>query len=168
VAVTKKSEMVREAAKASQKFKDNERVCYCTPSRRMVMSVRDVCLNQNMPEVAEEMCDRIAVEMRRVTGREHFGESLADFDTMDSQAAYAIWDSGDRKVRESFEGAALTYEKEEIEEWDAAKAAWEESVRAAAKPRVRQKAAPSLDPAQKRTKAKKAAVKVTQNAEQGR
>lgn len=157
-----KSEIVREAGRASQEHKDNERECWCTPSRAMVMSVTQACSSAGIVEEAGEMCERVAREMRQLTGRELHEESLVEFDTMDSSAAYAIWDRDDTIVRKSFEQAAVSYEAEEIAAWDAAKAAWEESVRAAAAATVTQKAAPPIDPAQRRARAKaRATEKVT-------
>jgi len=164
----KKSEMVREAGEASEAHRKAERVCYCTPSRQMVMSVNKVCMNQNLPnpqEVADEMCERIAVQLRELTGRVGDNEPLRTFDTMDTSAAYSIWVEHSRGndgsiVRQAFEQAAKTYEADEIAEWDAAKAAWEASLRPAA-PKVRHKTSEALDPAQKRTKAK--AQKTTVN-----
>lgn len=165
----RKSEMVREAGKASQAHKDSQRYCYCTPSRAMLMSVRNVCLNQNVPnpqEIADEISERVAEQMRTLTGRERYREDLQDFDTVDSSAAYALWHRGDEVVQKCFEEAAKTYEAEEIAAWDAAKAAWEESVRAAAaKTPVRRKAAQPLDPARKRNKAGAKAQKSAVRAE---
>lgn len=153
----RKSEMVREASKASKAHQDNETVCYCTPSRAMRLSIKNVCLNQNLPnpdEVINEIEERVGAQMLEVTGLQGRAYTLRDFDTMDSSAAYTLgWDHS--RVTESFERTAKAYEAEEqaIAAWDAAKAAWEESVRTAAKTPVRRMSAPSLDPAAQRTKA---------------
>jgi hypothetical protein len=164
----KKSEMVREAGEASEAHRKAERVCYCTPSRQMMMSVEKVCMNEGMPEVVEEMSERIAVQLRVLTDRVRHNEPLRTFDTMDTSAAYAIWNEpgfneehAGSIVRQAFEQAAVTYEAEEIAAWDAAKAAWEESVRSAAKTSVRRKVAPPLDPAAQRGKTAKVAQEST-------
>jgi len=152
----RKSELVREAGAASKQHEESQTTCYCTPSRAMRLSIKNVCLNQNLPnpdEVIKEIEARVGAQMAEVTRSQGRGYALRDFDTMDSSAAYALgWDHS--KATESFERAAKAYEAEEMAAWDAAKAAWEASVRAAAKTPIRREAAPALDPASQRTKTK--------------
>lgn len=149
-----KSDVVRDAAERSEVHK-NTTPCYCTPSRAMALSLRKACASANLQDpdvVAREMQERLAEELRKRTNRERRNESLSSFDTMDTDAAYAIWNG--TTVVDSFEAVAVRYQVEEVEAWDAAKAAWEESVRTAAKTRVSRKTAPPLDPAAHRAKAK--------------
>jgi hypothetical protein len=146
------SEVVRDAAQRVRTHGENQRVCYCTPSRRMMLSVRDACLNQNIPnprEVAEEINNTIGAKLQQITGHR---APMRQFDTEDTDAAYTLTD---RIVRDAFEQTAQQYEAAEIRAWDAAKAAWEKTVRAAAEPPVRHQEAGQLDPSRYRTKAKK-------------
>jgi hypothetical protein len=107
----KKSEIIRQAAGRVRHVAGGQRVCYCTPSREMVLSIQDVAMN-NLPvaerAVIPSLMGMVAQKLREVTGRTGKGESLREFDTEDTDAAYALTD---RVVEEAFEKAAVMYEE---------------------------------------------------------
>jgi hypothetical protein len=108
----KKSEMVRAAADRVRAIGEGRRVCYCTPSREMALSLRTVALNENMPNaehVVEEIASSLAEKLREATGRTAEHESLLRFDTEDTDAAYSLTDS---IVRNAFEKTAQMYEEQ--------------------------------------------------------
>lgn len=112
----KKSEMIRAALTRVRRLGKDQRVCYCTPNRGLVLSMETVVQN-NLAEFKDvsprsmlsEMLSTVAEKMREVTNRTSQGESLREFDTEDTPAAMALTDE---VVEEAFEKAALTYEEQ--------------------------------------------------------
>jgi hypothetical protein len=60
-------------------------------------------------ETAEELKATVAHHLREVTNRLENEETLRDFDTEDTDAAYSL---DDEIVQEAFEKAALVYEEQ--------------------------------------------------------
>jgi hypothetical protein len=110
VAETKKSEMVQEAAAMVRGVEG--RVCYCTPSREMVRSIQRVVAQHAVPNaqhVVDEMSDSVAEQLRNATGRIKEHESLRQFDTEDTDAAYALTN---QIVRDAYAKTAAMYQEQ--------------------------------------------------------
>jgi hypothetical protein len=114
----RKSEMIRAALGRVRRLGKDRRVCYCTPNRQMLLSIDTVALNNvhgnystaaDRAEVAEDLKATVAHHLREVTNRMENEETLRDFDTEDTQAAYSLTDD---IVEEAFEKAAVAYEEQ--------------------------------------------------------
>jgi hypothetical protein len=107
----KKSEMIRQAAVSVRRFgrREDERVCYCTPTRNMVRSLKEVTLNEFNTDshfewraALRDMSTAVAEKVKEITGRT-YTQSLNSLDE----------DRGldDEAVAEAFEKTALMYEE---------------------------------------------------------
>jgi hypothetical protein len=107
----KKSEMIRQAAASVRRFgrREDERVCYCTPTRNMVRSLEEVTLNEfntdsrfDWRAAVSELMTAVSEKVKEVTGRTH-AQSLHSLDE----------DRGldDEAVADAFEKTALMYEE---------------------------------------------------------
>lgn len=114
----RKSEMIRAALGRVRRLGRGQRVCYCTPSRDMVRNLEYVAMDnvhgnfstrEDRMATAEDLKATVAHHLREVTNRLENEETLRDFDTEDTQAAYALTDEA---VEEAFEKAAIAYEEQ--------------------------------------------------------
>jgi hypothetical protein len=109
----KKSEIVRAAKQRVRRMGD-QRVCYCTPNRQMMLSLERACMNENVGTPVEqrsllqELTTAITERLRELTNRWHEREPLREFDTEDTPAAYALTDA---IVDEAYDKTAMDYEE---------------------------------------------------------
>jgi hypothetical protein len=107
----KKSEVVQAAKKLVRRHGD-QRVCYCTPNRQMMLGLQKACMNENVGTPAqqksllEELTTAIGDRLRELTNRWHEREPLREFDTEDTPAAYALTDA---IVDEAYDKTAMDY-----------------------------------------------------------
>jgi hypothetical protein len=111
----KKSEMIRAALGRTRRM-GNQRVCYCTPNRQMVMGMQAVTMNEltefsteHQQSTLRDLMNTVAEKLREVTNRTDRNESLREFDTEDTPAAESLTDS---IVEEAYEKAAVAYEEQ--------------------------------------------------------
>jgi hypothetical protein len=110
--------MIRAALGRVRRLGEGRRACYCTPSRDMLLNIESVALNEvhgnfstleDRRSTARELIATVGAKLREVTNRGDEHETLKDFDTEDTPAAYSL---DDALVEEAFEKAALAYEEE--------------------------------------------------------
>jgi hypothetical protein len=103
--------MIRQAAASVRHWgrRENERVCYCTPTRNMVISLEEVAMNEfntdsrfDWRAAVSELMTAVSEKVKEVTGRTH-AQSLRVLD--EDQ------DLDDEAVAEAFEKTALMYEE---------------------------------------------------------
>jgi hypothetical protein len=107
----KKSEMIRAAAGRVRRLgRRGERVCYCTPTRNMVLSLENVAMNElNEFEAARSMVQELMTAVAdkfRETLNLGRSTTLHELDEDDGDVV------SDEVVEEAFEKAALMYEEQ--------------------------------------------------------
>ena len=111
----KKSEMIRAAAarvKAAATRRGGDRVCYCTPTREMRLSIQNVAMNElndlGTTSVRDQLREMMSTVATKISEALNLSQSTS-LDELDHDDGDIV---SDEVVEEAFEKAALMYEEQ--------------------------------------------------------